>query len=60
MMINSLEHLLYEKRLNNLDLFRRLRGNVINAYKYLKGGGRQMDESRLFLVVRISRQGAMA
>jgi len=60
MMINSLEHLLNEKTLNNLDLFRRLRCNVINAYKCLKVGGRQMDESRLFLVVRISRQGAMA
>ena len=28
-----------------------LRGDQINVYKYLKGTGRQMHESRLFLVV---------
>ena len=28
-----------------------LRGDLINVYKYLKGGGRQMDEARLFSVV---------
>ena len=58
-MIKSLEHLLYEERLSNLGLFslgkRRLRGYWINVYKYLKGGGRQMDEARLFSVVCSNR-----
>jgi len=36
-----------------LDLFSlgRLRGDLINVYKYLKGGRRKMDEARLFSVV---------
>ena len=58
-MIKSLEHLPYEGRLSNLGLFslgkRRLRGDLINVYKYLMGGGRQIDESRLFSVVCSSR-----
>ena len=54
-MMKNLEHLPYEERLGYLCLFslrtRRLRKNLINVYKYLKGGGRQMDEARLFSVV---------
>ena len=58
-MIKGLEHLPYEERLSNLCLFslgkRRQRGDLVNVYKYLKGGGRQMDEARLFSVVHSDR-----
>ena len=54
-MIKGLEHLLHEERLSNLGLFspgrRRLGGDLINAYKYLKGNERQMDEAGLFSMV---------
>ena len=54
-LIKGLEHLRYETKLSNLSLVslgkRRLRGNLLNVYKYPRGGERQMDKARLFSVV---------
>ena len=53
--INGLDNLPYEDGRTNMGLFRlgkrRLRGDLIHVYKYLKGGRRQMYEARHFSIL---------
>ncbi|KAJ7403055.1 hypothetical protein BTVI_80997 [Pitangus sulphuratus] len=50
-MTESLEHLSHEERLREIGLFslekRQPRGDLINVYKYLKGGWQRMDQALL-------------
>ena len=63
-MIKGTKNLPCEERLSNLGLFslgkRRLRGNLMNAYKCLKGDRTQMIEAWLFSVVHSNRKRVMA
>ena len=57
-MMKDLEHLPCEEGLNDLGLYspenRRLRGDLISVYKYLRCG-RQRDKARLFSAVHGDR-----
>lgn len=57
-MMKGLEHLPFEDQLSDLGLFslgKSRREDLVNVYKYLKEGGRTLDEARLFSAVFSNR-----